>query len=310
MHGRRVVFAPIAVFAFNRPDHLGLTLEALAANRLAQESHLTIFCDAPRGPKDADGCRRVGDVARGAKGFASVTVVQRDSNHGCAASVISGTTEMFTRHERLIVIEDDIVTSPLTLMYLNQALETYERIPAVFSIAAWAPPQRLLRVPDRYRFNSYFIRRFHCWGWASWRDRWVCNDWSVPGYADYRVDSSMRAAHAEAGSDLPGMLDAQLAGRIDSWAIRAEYTRFRVGGLTLYPRVPLVRNIGIDGTGRHCGTHDRYADDLRGAESILERPFPDAAYVDRQLSAAFRDVYSNRQILHRIGRLVFRGSRQ
>jgi hypothetical protein len=296
--------APIAVFAFNRPDHLGVTLEALAANRLAGESHLTIFCDAPRGAKDAEGCQRVVEIAHNAVGFASVTVVQREANHGCAASVIRGTTEMFARHERLIVIEDDIITSPLTVAYLNQALEEYQGVPAVFSISAWAPPQRMLRVPDRYRFNSYFVRRFHCWGWASWRDRWACNDWSVPGYAEYRNDAAMRAAHAEAGSDLPGMLDAQMEGRIDSWAIRAEYTRFRLGGLTLYPRVPLVRNIGMDGTGRHCGTHDRYADDLHGAESILERPFPDVAYVDRQLSAAFRSVYSGRRILDRIRRVL------
>ena len=289
--------APIAIFAFNRPDHLGFTLEALAANRLAKESHLTIFCDAPRGPQDVEGCRRVGEVARGAAGFASVTVVRRESNHGCAASVINGTTEMFARHERLIVIEDDILTSALTLAYLNRALEVYERLPAVFSIAAWAPPQRMLHVPDRYRYNSYFIRRFHCWGWASWRDRWKCNDWSVPGYAEYRADAAMRAAHAEAGTDLPGMLDAQMAGRIDSWDIRAEYSRFRVAGLTLYPRVPLVRNIGMDGSGRHCGTHDPYGDDLRQAESIFDRPFPSVAYVDRQLSAAFRSVYSGRRIL-------------
>jgi len=115
----------------------------------------------------------------------------------------------------------------------------------------------------------------------------------------------MRAAHAEAGSDLPGMLDAQMAGRIDSWAIRAEYTRFRIGGLTLYPCLPLVRNIGMDGTGLHCGTHDRYSDDLRGAESILDRRFPDIAFVDRQLAAGFRRVYSGWRILDRICR-VFR----
>jgi hypothetical protein len=300
------MLAPIAVFAFNRPDHLGVTLEALAANRLAGESHLTIFCDAPRGPKDAEGCQRVVEVARDAFGFASVTVVQREANHGCAASVIRGTNEMFAQHERLIVIEDDILTSPFTLAYLNQGLEQYQRVPAVFSISAWAPPQRMLRVPDRYRFNSYFIRRFHCWGWASWRDRWACNDWSVPGYAEYRQDAAMRAAHAEGGSDLPGMLDNQMAGRIDSWAIRAEYTRFRLGGLALYPRVPLVRNIGMDGTGRHCGNHDPYADDLRGAESIFERPFPNVSYIDRQLSTAFRKVYSGRRILDRIGRLLLR----
>ena len=298
--------APIAVFAFNRPDHLGATLEALAANRLARESSLTVFCDAPRGPADAERCERVRDVARKASGFASARVVEREANHGCAASVIRGTTEMFAEHDRLVVIEDDIVSSPVTLTYLNRALDEYGSWPAVFSIAAWAPPQRMLRVPGQYQFNSYFIRRFHCWGWASWRDRWALNDWSVPGYAAYRVDPAIRAAHAEAGSDLPSMLDAQMAGRIDSWAIRAEYTRLRVGGLTLYPRVTLVRNSGVDGSGRHCGTDDRYADDLVGAETILDRPFPDLAYVDPGIAAAFRRVYSRRPILERIRRILRR----
>jgi hypothetical protein len=296
--------APIAVFAFNRPDHLRATLDALAANRLATDSSLTVFCDAPRGPADVERCGRVRDVARAASGFSSVAVVERDTNHGCAASVIRGTTEMFAEHDRLVVIEDDIVTSPVTLTYLNRALDEYASWPAVFSVAAWAPPQRMLRVSDRYRFSAYFIRRFHCWGWATWRDRWALNDWSVPGYAEYRADAAIRAAHAEAGSDLPGMLDAQMAGRIDSWAIRAEYTRFRVGGLTLYPRVSLVRNTGVDGSGRHCGTDDRYADDLAGAEGIMDRPFPDLAYVDPQIAAAFRRVYSRRPILQRIRRLI------
>jgi len=296
--------APIAVFAFNRPGHLQATLDALSRNDLALESHLTIFCDAPRGRQDAEGCDRVLDVARAAAGFASVTVVKREMNLGCAASVIRGSSEMFAQHDRLVVIEDDIVTSPVVLKYLNSALDKYESWPAVFSLTAWAPPRRMLQAPERYRFNSYFIRRFHCWSWATWRDRWALNDWAVPGYGEYRANPAMRAAHAEAGTDLPGMLDAQMAGRIDSWAIRAEYTRFRFGGLTLYPRVPLVRNTGVDGSGRHCGSHDRYADDLTGAEQILLRPFPDLAYVDRELAVAFRRVYSSRRILDKIRRIL------
>ena len=299
--------APIAVFAFNRSDHLRGTLNALAANALASESHVTVFCDAPRGPKDFEACGRVREVALTAAGFASVTVVARETNHGCAASVIRGTKEMFAEHDRLVVIEDDIVTSPVTLTFLNRALDEYEARPAVFSVTAWAPPRRMLRVPARYRFNSYFIRRFHCWGWASWRDRWVLNDWSVPGYGEYRDDLAIRAAHTEAGSDLPGMLDAQMAGRIDSWAIRAEYTRLRVGGLTLYPRVPLVRNTGVDGTGRHCGTNDRYADDLSDAETIFDRCFPNLTYVDPEIASAFRQVYSGRGVFHALRRLIRMG---
>lgn len=80
------------------------------------------------------------EVAHYAVGLASATVVQREADHGCAVSVIRGRNEMFTRHGRMIVIEDIILTSPLTLAYLNQELEQYKRDPAVFSISAWALP--------------------------------------------------------------------------------------------------------------------------------------------------------------------------
>ena len=117
--------APIAVFAFNRPDLFARTLAALAANELAEQSSLTIFCDGPRHEGDEAGTRAVRDLARHATGFASLEVVERPRNMGCAASVIDGLTEMFRRHERLIVIEDDILTSPHTLRFLNEGLERH-----------------------------------------------------------------------------------------------------------------------------------------------------------------------------------------
>jgi len=299
--------APIAVFAFNRPGHLAATLAALADDELAKVSEVTVFCDGERRGDDREPCQRVREVAHAAGGFGRLAVVEREANLGCAGSVISGTAEMFRGHERLIVIEDDVLVRRGALGYLNTALDRYAGSPAVFSVAAWSPPPSLLRVPLAYPYDAYFVRRFHCWGWASWRDRWTHNDWTVPGYDAYRRDASQRAAHAEGGADLPGMLDAQIEGRIDSWAIRAEYTRFRMGGLTLYPRSSFVRNIGFDGSGRHCGAHDRF-----GAASAVEAAsvtlrLPPAAYVDPGIARGFRRVYSQGRIVGRLRRLLGRG---
>lgn len=282
--------APIAVFAFNRPDHLAATLAALAMNDLAGSSPLTVYCDGPRGPADVQACEEVRTLAHEARGFANVTVVVRETNLGCAASVIDGVSGIFKQAERVIVIEDDILTTPATLSYLNAALNRYAYAQTVFSISAWSPPAQLMKVPRSYRFNSYFIRRFHCWGWASWRDRWDLHDWSVPGYDTYRQNVSMRDSHSEGGGDLPAMLDAQIAGRIDSWAIRAEYTRFLAGQLTLYPRASYVRNIGMDGSGRHCGAYDPFVTQLKPL--ALGGEFPNAVYVDPTLARRFKAVYS------------------
>jgi len=44
-----------------------------------------------------------------------------------------------------------------------------------------------------------------------------------------------------------------MEGRINSWSIRLTYTHFKHGGLCVYPVVSFVKNIGLDGSGIHCG---------------------------------------------------------
>ena len=288
---------PVAVFAFNHPRHLSLVLDALAGNDLAGRTEVTIFCDGERSVQDKEACAQVREVASAARGFGRLTVVARESNLGCARSVITGTAELFRVHDRLVVIEDDVLPTPDALRFLNASLIQYAGNPSVFSISAWAPSQNLMRLPIDYPFNAFFFPRFHCWGWASWRDRWALNDWTVPNYDTYRRDASIRAAHARGGPDLPNMLDAQMAGRIDSWAIRAEYTRFRFNGLTLYPRTSLVSNIGLDGSGTHCGADDRFAGTKQADRTVGRQCFPEAIYVDRRIERQFRRVYSRGRIV-------------
>jgi len=49
------------------------------------------------------------------------------------------------------------------------------------------------------------------------------------------------------------MLESQLRGEIDSWAIRWNLSVFMEQGLVLFPKKAMVKNIGFDGSGRHCG---------------------------------------------------------
>jgi len=290
--------AHIAVFAFNRPQHLVRTLAALAGNDLAQQSDVTVFCDAPRSDRDRAACDAVRSVAASASGFSSVRVVPREENLGCARSVITGLTEVFAAHERVVVIEDDIVTSPITLTYLNHALHEYESQYTVFSIGTWVPLYQV--VPAEYPYNSFFFPRFHCWGWASWRDRWAWNDWSVPHYAEYRRSRLLRQHHALGGGDLPAMLDAQMNGKIDSWAIRAEYTRFLRGCVTVYPRRSLSTNIGMDGTGRHSAASSKYDVAIDELYDLDAWPFPHHVFLDAYTTSRYRKIYDPANVALRI----------
>lgn len=273
--------APIAIFAFNRPDHLRRTLEALAANELAAESHVTFFCDGPRTAEEKIKTDTVRAIARAAQGFASVEVVERAQNMGCAASVIDGLTHMFAKHGRLIVIEDDIVTSPYTLRYLNDGLIFYENKKTVFSISGWSPSANGLKIPHNYSYDVYATHRFNCWGWASWRDRFQYIDWNVSDYETFKKSKILQQAYNIGGDDLSYMLHLQMRKKIDSWFIRADFSRFHFGQISIHPIFSYVTNIGM-GSGKHCTKMTtKYDNDITKAKQNIQ--FIDIIFCDIQI---------------------------
>ena len=290
--------APIAIFAFNRPDHLRRTLEALAANELAAESHVTFFCDGPRTAKEKEKTNAVRALAHAAQGFASVEVVERAQNMGCAASVIDGLTQIFAEHERLIVIEDDILTSPYTLRFLNDGLDFYQNKKTVFNISAWSPPVKIFPIPKDYSYDVYAIPRFNCWGWASWRDRFNI-DWDISDYADFKQSPHLQKAFNAGGKDLSPMLHAQMQGKINSWAIRADYARFKHGQVGINPVISYTTNIGM-GSGTHCtGRCTRFDNDISLAKKNL---FEDVS-INAEILINYQKVFHNNRSI--ISKIVF-----
>ena len=45
------MYAPVALFVYNRPAHTRATVEALLGNRLAGLTDLHVFSDAPKKPE-------------------------------------------------------------------------------------------------------------------------------------------------------------------------------------------------------------------------------------------------------------------
>lgn len=273
--------APIAFFAFNRPDHAAATLAALARNHGAENTLLYAFCDGPR-PHRSDDARLVAEVRRvvgQASGFRDLRVVERSENVGLAASIIGGVSQLVEEHGSVIVVEDDLVTSPYFLRFMNEGLDFYEREDRVISIHGYVyPVQEAL--PD-----AFFLRGADCWGWATWK-----RGWELFEPDGQKLLSELQARGLERAFDMNGarayvgMLQDQIAGRCDSWAIRWDAAAFLQDRLTLYPGTSLVRNIGLDHSGTHCGT----ADHLGG--SLVDRPL-DVRVEPIQASALGRESF-------------------
>jgi hypothetical protein len=264
-----VTLAPIALFVYNRPQHTAQTVEALQRNDLAKESHLYIFADAPRNPDTKEGVLAVRQFIRTITGFKSVTIAERDRNYGLADSIIDGVTRLCDAYGQVIVVEDDLVTSPFFLLYMNQALELYCEEERVISIHGYSYPMQAA-LPE-----SYFIRGADCWGWATWKRGWDL----------FEPDGSLLLAELTrleltALFDFSGaapftkMLRNQCRGRNNSWAIRWYASAFLADKLTLYPGVSLVRNIGVDGTGEHCSATSSFDCELSSRPISLRRIAP------------------------------------
>jgi len=238
--------APLALFVYNRPRHTRQTVEALLRNERASESDLIVFSDAERGPESAAAVQEVREFVASIAGFKSLRIVRRAANLGLAASIIDGVTAVCGEYGRAIVLEDDLVTAPYFLNYMNQALDLYENDPAVGSIHGyWYPVNR--EVPE-----TFFLRGASCWGWATWSRAW--QGFEPDGrklLAELQLRKLTRSFDLDGAIAYTQMLKNQIAGKVDSWAIRWHASMFLANRLQLSPGRSLVANIGFDGTGTH-----------------------------------------------------------
>lgn len=292
------MIAPIIVFSYNRPNHLRQTLEALSKNDLAQESVLYIYCDGAKPGATEEQHQRILEnrsVAHAAKGFKEVFVVEAPHNKGLANSIIDGVTEVINRHGKVIVLEDDLLTSPYFLNYMNSALDFYEFRPAVMSISANRPPMDELEIPKDYPYDVFVCLRSYSTGWATWKNRWNHLDWSMEYLDEFLRHPEQIEAFNRAGDDMTRMLLLQRNGKIDSWAIRFSFAHFKEHSIAILPCISYVDNIGFDGSGIHSGVNitNEYRNNL--SLSVKEPKFVDLIYEDSRIINAFYNRFCERK---------------
>lgn len=245
--------APIALFVYNRPKHTERTLKFLQQNALAAESRLYIFSDGAKKLQDQNKVAEVRSIINKIEGFKSVKVIERKENAGLANSIITGVTQLVNDYGQIIVLEDDLVTSPHTLTYFNDALNLYKKNEKVMHIGAYMYPLNSNKVPE-----SFFYRAASSWGWATWDRAWknfepdievLIKQFDKEKKAAFSIDKTMNFWKQ--------MIEFK-KGKNNSWAIRWYASVFLKGGLTLNPSQSLVNNIGHDGTGVHSGINDIY----------------------------------------------------
>ena len=251
--------APIVLFVYNRPWHTQQTVEALQKNELASESELFVYSDEVKNDDSRKSVDEVRKYIDSIKGFKKVTVIKRDKNWGLANSIIDGVTKIVNEYGRIIVLEDDLVTSPYFLKFMNNALNLYKNEESVASIHGYIYP--IENLP-----NSFFIKGADCWGWATWKRAW---DIFEPNGQKLLNELKSRGLEKEADFNnsygFTKMLKQQINGKNNSWAVRWYMSAFLKNMLTLYPGKSYIQNIGNDNSGTHCGVTDQFRVELSGS---------------------------------------------
>lgn len=282
--------APIVLFTFARVKHTQRTVKALLCNPGVCAHDLIVYSDAPRTSCEAGAVAAVRDYLQTITGFRSVAIHHRPQNYGLAKSIIEGVTEVLCRYETIIVLEDDMVTSPYFLTYMNGALDRFADDQRVISIHGYVYPTAQV-LPE-----AFFLRGADCWGWATWRRGWALfNSDGKALLKQLKRRNLLRAFDFNGTYAYSRMLESLIRGENSSWAIRWYASAFLADKLTLYPGKSLIQNIGNDDSGTHCGSTNIFDVELSDAEIKLNGLLVEESELSRN---AFEDFFRSKILSH------------
>lgn len=252
-----MVYAPILLFVYNRPDHTSQVIKSLLTNSLAEQSELFIYSDAARDEESREAVSEVRALIHHVNGFARITIIEREENWGLARSIIDGVTTRVKEFGRVIVLEDDLIVAPHFLTFMNDALEMYKDEPKVGHIQACE------FFEDTTLPDTFLIKWIGSWGWATWERAWeLFNPDGTALLQELEARKLTKEFDFNHAYRFTRMLRRQIEGKNNSWAIRWNASLFLKDVLSLNVGKSLVMNVGFDGSGTHCGGGGLYASSL------------------------------------------------
>lgn len=279
--------APIALFVYNRPEHTRKTLENLVKNPEFTDSSLYVFCDGAKSEIDMDSVQKTRELIHSYE-LKNAIVIENDHNKGLARSIVDGINHVLQDNDRIIVLEDDCVSSPDFLHFMNACLSYYESNERIMNVSGYASP---IEIPEDYPYDIYFSYRSSSWGWGTWKRAWeyYSND---PGILKtIESSNSIKRKVDRAGLDLYPMLKKQVSGKTDSWAVFWSVSIIVKDGLCIFPVKSRIMNIGHDGSGTHCSPDERYNVQIN-EQNTGAISFPETFIPDRRIIKACYDFYA------------------
>jgi len=299
--------APIILFTYNRPEHTRQTVEALQKNIYACDSDLIVYSDAEKDNNAKDGVEKTREYLRTITGFKSLQIIERKENMGLANSLIDGITTVVNQYGKAIILEDDLISSPFFLKFMNEGLDKYKDDDRVASIHGYVNPVKDL-LPE-----NFFLSYTSSWGWATWS-----RSWSIFEPDAERLLHELRSRGLERRLDFDNsyyfvkMLTNYIKGKNSSWAIRWYVSVLLNDKLCLYPGKSLIAQNGCDGSGTHSSDDDWF--DVKLSDSpvdIIDIPVEESLIARKAYEKFYKSVkltyrFKIKNLIKKVYKRIFR----
>lgn len=276
----------IVIFAYNRSWHLQQSLNGLQKNN--EVDKLYVFQDGLKCEEHREGWEKTKKVIEEID-WCNVNYVLSSVNKGLAKSIVDGINYVLEENDAVIVLEDDCVPAPNFINFMKQCFEKYKDEKKVYSVSGYSWPIELPKSDS----DAYFCGRISSWGWGTWKDRWKQYHVDNLAIKKMKENKEMSKSLAMWGKDLEQMLLSNICGESDSWALYWALTVIENGGVCINPYCSLIQNIGMDGTGRHCGNENRFDVSLDADDNLKNFKLPDEVKILPTTQMAFAELYGS-----------------
>jgi hypothetical protein len=240
-------YAPVLVGVYDRFEHFSQCIESLRKNHLATHTDLFIASDYP-----VDQCNKrvekVREFCKKIDGFNKVTLIFRENNYGAEENYSDAIRLIFEKYDRLILMEDDVVTSEYFLDFINDGLDLYAGNPSVVGVCGYLFPEGCKAFDD-----TFFLNRRVPYGYGFWREKELMLDKAKTALSrlalkDWQTFRMLTKETPHLAKNLPFIVE----GDFSPGDLQASIVMRVLNLYALYPPASLTRNIGLDGSGLNC----------------------------------------------------------
>jgi hypothetical protein len=283
---------PIAIFVFDRPDILQETLDALSKNQGIEKHQLIFFCDGPCENENSvrlKNIEKVYKVIESIKWSKDVKVFKKSKNFGLANSIVNGVSQVLNDYENVIVLEDDIKTSPFFLKYMRDSLLLYKNNLDVVSISGFNYPLENINVD----YETFFLKGTDCWGWATWQRGWAFFEPDAKILLRKINEKKIKKHFDFNGNYKFSKMLKKTIRKNHSWAVKWYASAYLANKYTLYPVKSLVKNIGDKGTNVKQNNLKMLGHDISMKEIVsFEIKVEQSEFMYAQISNHFAKYYN------------------